>query len=424
VFEADRSTVMQLSLVSLLFASGIALLPFGAVYWPESLGTLAASPGLLLILAAILIAPFLRPRYMPIFRLLRFKRLLLIPIAGSFLSLSIFGWNNIYALKFFSVGMLSLLWLSPLLLIDYLKIRHLRLAVVVGICLCLIGYVISDVLNALPSNLRSLVFGPAFLGVGDARPRGFAEEASQFSATVSRLFIIYYLIYESNRRYSPTRLIGFLFGLALTLVLLGSKGAVVGIAVALLSFTLGRRNWHYFILAFPVAWWLANSQIEAISIDLEQFTSTATRATMLLTGLVSILINPLGWGYYGFYGAIQTFGMWSLRWIDDRFPALLFFEARDIIEELNNVSTKSTPLDFMMTFGWLFVWLMVKIVEVIRFHDPRVRACWIYVLITSLSTSGHLSILTFLTLAVMLRLYPRHALAPVFQTLSCRPAKR
>lgn len=412
---------MQPFAISLLFSTGISLLPFGAVYWPEAIGTLAASPGLLPILAAIVLAPLFRPQHMPIFQQLRNKRMLAAPIAGSIISFSIFGWNPSYASKFFSVGLLSLVWLSPLLLSDYLKIRHLRKAAIVGIGICLVGYVISDLFHALPSPVHNLIFGAAFLDQGDARPRGFSEESSQFSATFSRLIIIYYLIYESKRLYNPKRLIIFLCGLAAILVALSSKGAVAGIAAALLSFTLGRRHLPYLVLALPAAWWLANTQLEAISVDIEQFSSTATRLTLLLTGIIATVANPLGWGYYGFYGAIQAFGRWSLEWIGDTFPVLLIFEAQDIIEELNNVSTKSTPLDFMMTFGWLFIWLMMRIVQAIRFDDPRVRACWVYVFITSLSTSGHLSILTFLTFAVMLRLYPQVATTPAFPTETSRP---
>lgn len=398
--------------ISMLFATGVALLPLGAMYWSESLGTLTASPGLLLILAAVLLAPLSPLRRMPIFRQLKLKRLLLIPVAGSVVAVAVFGFNPLFAAKFFSVGLLSLLWLSPLLLADYLNIRHLRLAALVGIGICLLGYVFSDLLQALPPPVRDLLFGMAFQENMGARPRGFSEEASQFSATFSRLLILYFLIRESSRRYNATRLIGFLCALALLLVGLGSKGAVVGISIALLSFTVGRRQLSYLVLALPMVWWLASTQIEAISVDIEQFSSTATRMTLLLTGSVATLANPLGWGYYGFYGAIQSFGRWSLGWIGERFPVLLFFEARDIIEELNNVSTKSTPFDFMMTFGWMFIWLMVKIIRSVRFDDPRVRACAVYALISSLSTSGHLSISAFLIFAVMLRLYPRPVQAP------------
>lgn len=413
---------MQPFVISLLFSTGIALLPFGAVYWPETLGTLAASPGLLLIMAAVLLAPLSAPRRMPIFQQLKLRRLLLIPVAGSVVSIAVFGFNALYAAKFFSVGILSLLWLSPLLLADYLNIRHLRLAAITGIGVCLFGYVLSDLLHALPTSVHNLFFGTAFQETNEARPRGLSEEASQFSATFSRLLILYFLIWESKRRYNTARLIIFLLSLALLLVMLGSKGAVVGISIALLSFTMGRRQLPYLVLAVPVAWWLANTQLEAISVDIEQFSSTATRMTLLLTGIFATIANPLGWGYYGFYGAIQNFGGWSLAWIGDRFPALLLFEARDIIEELNNVSTKSTPLDFMTTFGWMFIWLMVKIIQAVRFDDPRVRACSVYVLISSVWTSGHLSISAFLIFAVLLRLYPRSVWAPSIAVGSHLPA--
>lgn len=402
----------------MLFSAGIALLPFGAVYWPESLETLAASPGLLLILAAVLLAPLSRPRRMPIFRQLKLKSLLLVPVAGSVVSMAVFGLSPLFASKFLSLGLLSLIWLSPLLLADYLHIRHLRLAVLLGIGICLAGYVISDLFQALPASARDLLFGVAYHETTDARPRGFSEEASQFSATLSRLIIIYFLIQESRKRYSSVRLIGFLCALALLLVALGSKGAVFGIVIAVLSFTLRRRQLPYLLLALPGAWCLASTQFDAISVDIEQFTSTATRLTLLLTGVASTLANPLGWGYYGFYGAIQLFGGWSLVWIGDRLPALLTLEVRDIIEELNNVSTKSTALDFMMICGWLFIWLMAKIVKAIRFDDPRVRVCCVYVIISSLSTSGHQSVLAFLTFVIMLRLYPRTILASSFSVAS------
>lgn len=407
--------------ISVLFSSGIVLLPFGAMYWPEALGSLAASPGLLLILSAVLLSPLAPPRNRHIFQQLKLKQLLLMPLVGSLTSIAVFGFSPLFAAKFLSVGLLSLLWLSPLLLADYLNIHHLRLAALIGIGVCLFGYVFSDLLKALPAFAQDVLFGVAFQEAHDARPRGFSEEASQFSATFSRLLILYFLIWESTRRCSTVRLIFFLCSLAVLLVVLGSKGAVVGIAIALISFTMGRRQLPYLLLALPMAWWLANTQLEAISVDIEQFSSTSTRMVLLLTGIVATIANPLGWGYYGFYGAIQAFGGWSLVWIGERFPALLLFEARDIIDDLNNVSTKTTSLDFTMTFGWMFIWLVVKIFQSARFDDPRVRACSIYVLISSLSTSGHLSILAFLIFAVILRLYPRSVPAPSLAIASPLP---
>lgn len=405
--NVDGTIDMPFFAISLLFSIGIALLPIQAMYWSEALGALSASPGLLFILMAVLLSPLAPTRHRPIFHKLKLKLLLLMPVGASVISVAVFGFSSLLAFKFLSVGVLSLLWLSPLVLADHLIIRHVRLAALIGINICLLGYVFSDILDALPSYAQDLLFGVEFRETNDGRPRGFSEEASQFSSTFSRLLILYFLIWESTRRCNSGRLIFFLCCLAVLLVILGSKGAVIGIVFSLLSCTMGRRQLPYLLLALPMVWWLANTQLEAIYIDIEQYSSASTRIILMFTGIVATLVNPFGWGFYGFYGAIQTFGAWTLECIGERFPVLRLLEARDIIDQLNNVSTKTTPLDFTMTFGWMFIWLVVHIIQSTCFDDPRVRTCSIYVMVTSFSTSGHLSIMAFLIFAVILRLYPR-----------------
>ena len=143
---------------------------------------------------------------------------------------------------------------------------------------------------------------------------------------------------------------------------------------------------------------------------------------MALTGLASTLLNPLGYGYYGFYGAVQRFGLWSMGWLSDRLP-LNFSEMTSIIEELSNVSTKSTLLDFSVVLGWGFLVLLWRAGTLINLKDPRARVAFVYMLITSLSTSGNLSILFFLGLIIVIRLYPStHGLVIEPERPSVRPA--
>ena len=94
-----------------------------------------------------------------------------------------------------------------------------------------------------------------------------------------------------------------------------------------------------------------------------------------------------------------------MDWLTDRLP-LLMFEMEQIVEELTNVSTKTIPLDFSMVYGWLFIVLMVQIVRFIDMSDPRARASTVFLMISSMSTSGHSSITFFLGLVVLLRQYP------------------
>jgi len=398
---------MSPELISQLFSTGVALLAFGATYWPAELGSLAASPGILVIALAVLCMPFCRKQSRPLFTALKLRRLLWTPVLGSLISIAVFGWDPLYVGKFFSLGLLSLIWLSPLLLADSLNIQHIERAAVAGLLICIVAYVFSDLSpGGLPSSIKGLVFGGGYDDYTDHRPRGFSEEPSQFSALVARYVIVLFLIRDANRPYKSTRLVTLLVTLSIALVGLSSKGAVAGIALALLSFTIGRRQLPYLLLLAPLSWWLVNTQLESLSVDIEQFTSTSTRIGMTLTGLSSVVLNPLGYGYYGFYGAVRGFGNWSIDWLTDRLP-LLMSEMSTIVDDLTNVSTKSTPFDFAMVFGWLFIWMLVRIGLLINLRDPRARATFVFLLASSLSTSGHLSITFFLGLTVLLKLYPR-----------------
>lgn len=416
---------MPQSIISIIFSIGIALLSFGAFYWPESLGMLAASPGVLFLLIAIFFAPFFLPKRLILFRKLRFNYLLIAPIIGSIFSLIIFGWDFIYASKFFSLGLLWVVWLSPLLLIDFLQPKHIRVAALLGILFCLVGYLVSDLLGILPEAIRSMVFGGGYYDSVDLRPRGFSEESSHFSVTVAQFFIIYFLIKESYKPYRGIRLILFFALLALFLAVLGSKGAAFGVAFAMLSLGFSRHHkLLYLIVIFPGILWLIATQLNAVSTDIELYSSTATRIVLFLTGIMSSISNPIGWGYYGFYGAIQNFGGFMLGLFATQAPMLPLFEAQNIIEQLRNVSTKSTALDFVMVFGWLSFLPMVKVIRSVRMNDPRVRACLVFIITSAMFTSGHQSILTFLAIAIILMLYPSSPIVNPSALASHRKAGR
>lgn len=398
--------MLPAQLLSMAYATGLALLAFSAVYQPQALGPLAASPGMLLIALCTLMLPLTHVRRSRLATFLRVRQLLWLGLATSVLSLGLFGWSALYAAKFVSLAVITLVWLSPLLMLDVLRVAHIRRAAATGIAICLVGYLVSDLFpSALPGFLRQLLFNEIFSDYGDGRARGFTEEPSHFSTLMARLMFIYYVIWEARRPYSGPRLIAVLCGMALALVALGSRGAVAGIVIAILSVSAGRKQLGYLVLLLPLAAWIAASQLDTIIVDVEQFTSTSTRLGMSLTGLAASLLNPLGYGYYGFYGAVQHFGIWSMEWLSARLP-LIFTEMADIVEELNNVSTKSTVLDFTMIFGWPFLLLLRRIVKLIDIKDPRARATLVYLAITAFSTSSNLSVIFFLGLVALMKSFP------------------
>jgi hypothetical protein len=200
-------------------------------------------------------------------------------------------------------------------------------------------------------------------------------------------------------------------GLAALLAALGSKGAAVSIAAALLSIIVTRRQLPFFLLLAPMLWSLAVLQFEALTFDLENFTSTSTRLVLSVAALASVAANPLGYGYYGMYGAVQAFGLLASDWLTDHVP-LLLTELTEIVEDLANVSTKSTLLDFTVVFGAPFLLLLLSWMRRIDLPDPRARAALVYLILSSLSTSGHESISFFLGLVVLMRLFPARGPQP------------
>lgn len=393
-------------IISIIFCTGIALLPFGAVYWSEALGTLSASPGLFCIFIALLIAPFSRIKHIPIFLTLKLLRLVKISILGSVISLLIFDWSQYFAYKFVTLFILTTVWMSPLFLSDFIKLEHLKKSVIIALVICIFAYFFSDFLNVIPDPISKIIFSEKYLEFHDDRPRGFMEETSQFSATVARYMIILYLLYESPRIFNPKRLITFFIILSLPMVLFSSKGAVLTAAIALLSCCLSLRQMPYLIFLGPLAYWLIEGQADALIADFNYYTSAGTRISMALSALSASILNPIGYGYYGFYPAMNLFGAWILEIVTNILSVRLD-EARDIIENYNNVSFKSTVLDFMVVFGWFFIKMLRDIIIRIDFKDPRVRACAIFFSISSLTTSGHLSITFFLGATVLLKCFPK-----------------
>jgi hypothetical protein len=159
-------------------------------------------------------------------------------------------------------------------------------------------------------------------------------------------------------------------------------------------------------------WWIGSSQYQSISFDIDNFTSVSTRGSLLLISLVGLLLNPFGYGYYGFYGVMHDVGGFLLQWLSANLDLsnLNLSEVSSIIESLINLSTKSTLLDFTLIFGVPFIALLVMIIRRIDLSDVRAKFALFYLLFTALSTSGHESIIFFLGLAVLIMIFPRRTI--------------
>ena len=202
------------------------------------------------------------------------------------------------------------------------------------------------------------------------------------------------------------RLLVFTVALAALLLVLGSKGAIGGVALAMLTIAVRWRQLPYLVLLVPGAWFLVESQMSALVMDFEEFTSAATRLGLAVTALIGLAHDPFGYGYYGFYGAVQKYGVVAMNWLTSIVPVNIS-ELQTIVEDLVAVSTKSTLLDFCLTLGGFFVLFLWQMVRLIDLWDPRARVCMAYFLLLALTNSGHASITFFLGWLVMIRGFPR-----------------
>jgi hypothetical protein len=396
-------------IIALCFYAGISLLSFGAVYTPSVLGYFAASPGIpLLFIAASLAAC----------RTLLSKRpdglsreTLLLVFSGIPLSLIGFFWYGVDARllgKFCTLLILCFVWLSPLVCSSTGLYRspNLKLILSLGLGVSVVAFVLSDYLTVLPQVVHNLVFSDAFRTPVDARPRGFMEEASHFAAYGGLCLLNLFLLRERGRLFSLKRFLSFSLILIGYLFLIGSKGSIIGVAIALLAIGMSWRRLHYLLLAIPGFYFLAVSQVQVLSADISQYTSVATRLGMGGAAVLGIVHNPFGYGYYGFYGAFAKFGLDIMEWLGSYLP-LNLSEFADIMSSMQNISAKSTLLDFTLIFGIFFVYFLWRTLRRIDLVDTRVRFSLTYVFLVFLSNSGHLSLMFFLSLAVLVHNYPR-----------------
>lgn len=389
--------------ITLLVGCGLALQSFGAIYRPEALGFLAASPGVLILLLAALLA---LPRGMDDRITKRGWLLLGWGLFTSLVSGMVLGWNSLYASKVAPLLILSIAWMAPLLCLRALDIRMLKIALGTGLVISGTGYVLGDLYpTALPELVREFIFGGGYEVYLDSRPRAFMTETSHFAAILGRYAILFFLLFEIGRRPSQIRLIVAILLIAVCLLVTESKGAAVSMAVTLLALSVGRHTITYSIVLVPAIWLIIDNQIGQIAFDIANFTSTSTRLGLFVAGSAATLVNPLGWGYYGFYGTVEHFGNWSMDVLSDL--PLLFIELQTIVGDLTSVSYKSTLLDFTVVFGIAFWFFIVAVLKRIDTKDPRVRCILVYMVFTSLSTGSHESISFFLALAILARYFPK-----------------
>tara|TARA_B110000503_G_scaffold111208_1_gene166460 strand:- start:6793 stop:8004 length:1212 start_codon:yes stop_codon:yes gene_type:complete len=395
-------------LISVTFATALSLLPFSVVYKPAAFGYLGASPGVLFLTIPLFLHFILvcvgHARWG------NFSKLSLLLVGmGIFMSVLsgfLFDYQPLFLSKAVTLGILSVFWLSPFILSGYIKTNHILYGILVGLLICFAGILNDFFPSLLPTSMTSLIFGSGYSINESGRPRGFSSEASQFSAMLLRYLVIVFLLYSFNKKFSFLSFnifIAILFGLA---ILIQSKGTFVGCLIGYAYALLLRKYVVLFLILMPIfILTLLPTLTDIFIYDLESFSSISTRATLVITVLFSMMLNPFGYGFYGFYPAISHFGKEVL--LKSEGFLVNSGEIREIVTSMIALSSKSTLLDFLMLFGCFFIIILYRFSKLVDYKDPRSRFSLALLLLSGIYTSGHDSIILFTGMIVLLKFSER-----------------
>jgi hypothetical protein len=406
-----------MSLSFTIFLIGVGLLPFSAWYRPDSLGYFASTPASFFILSSLIFFTFERKSFVPSYLFYLFVLATFMSIGGFF----VFGYDGFYLEKSIKLFILSLLWLSPLLYQRCFSVEIIQKLWYWYLLVNIAGIFLYD-LNLVPfaDSIKPFFFSSKYLYLPDLRPRAFTQEASHLSFILSISFLGAYLCITRNIVRKGWRYISLLIPVALLSALglfIGSK-FLIAIPVFSLLFTLlvksnSRLSWislFIFIILFaPFAIRIFPELNSSLLQDIYYFSSFATRLCVSLAGFFAAFINPLGFGFYGFYPALSEIALNLVHLILRFSPSssiLNLNEVLIIMSEYSNVSTKSILLDFGVVFGFPFYYFLFVFVRKINFSSMIAVYSFSVIILGSLFVSGFQSIIFFIALINLRILFP------------------
>lgn len=271
------------------------------------------------------------------------------------------GENLIF--KSVKLFILTILFVYPIFFINYEKAPHIKYAVAAAFTISLAGMLLPQLgFDWLDSN--SMLHATEN---GNMRSRGFALESSTLSIQIVTLGLL-------TMHFFTNRLTRGLLLVAITtsLAIMHSKGGIAATGLTVFCSMLLLRKiakWKK-TLAIIVGLLIALSSLylvlDSVTTDWEEYSSTATRLTMVITAILIAAHNPFGVGFSGYLSAINAY----LPEAIDLFNLPLnYSEVSAYIAQDSGkgISAKTFLFSYLMYFGWPFViGFVLFFVELIR----------------------------------------------------------
>jgi len=205
------------------------------------------------------------------------------------------------------------------------------------------------------------------------RPRGLSIENSMFGFYFACSLLLTGVYYK-------TPITSLAIALIITSFFIQSKGTLSATILTILTYFLFfssstlLKKLSAFALLAPAGYILVVLiLLPSLTGDIANYTSVATRATLGVLSITTLLTDPLGVGFTGYLQHFYDHGPAAMRLLDSISPLPLNFqEVEGYFHEgaYKNVSAKSLFFDMTILFGWPFVILsavfFVKVIKIAR----------------------------------------------------------
>ncbi|MCC5464130.1 hypothetical protein [Pelosinus baikalensis] len=260
-------------------------------------------------------------------------------------------------IKAFKIAILTVLFLYPIFYINY-DHKWVRISIKIAFLISVIGVILNDYIDT------SLMFH--YHENLNMRPRGFSLESSWLSSVIVTLGLL-----VSSYSKSKIRKIIYIFIMLSGLAYSASKGGIIAMLLAgfCISFFYLRGFWLKvtFTLMMIIASVYLYGFLDIIFlVDINEYTSTATRSGLAITSLFMILSNPFGVGFTGFLPAINVYIPQAIEFIQYNLNISLNFSELSsyvAVDSAQNISAKSFLLEYSCYFGLPFLIIFL------RFHN-------------------------------------------------------
>ena len=254
-------------------------------------------------------------------------------------------------------GVRFFLLVAPTVVVFFTVIRQTETTLNTGVMLITAVSVLSLLINLVaPDIVNNQSFIQYSSALSPHRMRGFTLEASTFGFQIIVVMLLLFIVIK-------LKMIVAIPILILIASITVSKGTLLCLVLSCfvymaLSIRSGIKYVIFLSSLIVLPFIFSDSVYSLFASDIENYSSVATRGTMLFTSIVILFKYPLGAGFFGYLPAIYENGFNAIELYQAVFPVKLNFHevlTYFVVGATEGVSTKTFFFDWVIFAGLPFV---------------------------------------------------------------------